>query len=143
MDLLPTLAGLAGASVPSDRAIDGRDILPVLKGSKESPHDVLFFFDGNDLVGARDERFRLTLRTFYRTFNVPFEQFATPLLFDLDTDPRERFSYLREHPEVYERLMADVRRMRAEVADQIKDPFNPRAPRDPNAPLGPQLDVSD
>lgn len=143
MDLLPTLAGLAGASVPSDRAIDGRDILPVLKGSKESPHEVLFFFDGNDLVGARDERFRLTLRTFYRTFNVPFEQFATPLLFDLDTDPRERFSYLREHPEVYERLMADVRRMRAEVADQKKDPFNPRAPRDPDAPLGPQLDISD
>lgn len=143
MDLLPTLAGLAGASVPSDRAIDGRDILPLLQGGTESPHDLLFFFDGNDLVGARDERFRLTLRTFYRTFNVPFEQFATPLLFDLETDPRERFSYLREHPDVYERFMTEVRQMRAEVEDQIKPPFNPRAPSNPDAPLGPQLDVSE
>lgn len=34
-DLLPTLAGLAGAAVPSDRVIDGRDIWPLLTGTGE------------------------------------------------------------------------------------------------------------
>jgi arylsulfatase A len=32
MDLLPTFANLAGAELPSDRIIDGRDIWPLMSG---------------------------------------------------------------------------------------------------------------
>jgi len=35
MDLLPTFANLAGAEIPTDRVIDGRDIWPVLTGNEE------------------------------------------------------------------------------------------------------------
>ena len=43
IDLLPTLCEVAGAKLPSDRPIDGRNILPLLeKGSGPSPHEYLF-----------------------------------------------------------------------------------------------------
>ena len=137
IDLLPTLAGVAGAALPEDRTIDGRDILPVLRGAEESPHDVLFFYNGNDIAAARNERFRLVLNTYYKSFYVPFEQFGTKLLFDLQTDPEERFSFLREHPKAAEALMEAVRRMREETADLVYPPESPFPAE--GAARGPQL----
>ena len=43
MDLLPTVAKLAGAKFPIDRVIDGKDIWPVLSGKGRSPHKVFFY----------------------------------------------------------------------------------------------------
>jgi arylsulfatase A-like enzyme len=41
MDLLPTFASLAGAALPAERIIDGRDILPLLRGGRlESPREL-------------------------------------------------------------------------------------------------------
>ena len=49
IDVLPTLVKLAGGTVPADRKIDGKDIWPLLAGqTKESPHEALFYFNGND-----------------------------------------------------------------------------------------------
>ncbi|MGB3455986.1 MAG: sulfatase [Litorimonas sp.] len=139
IDLMPTLAALAGANVPGDRTIDGRDILPLMRGEGSTPHDVLFFMDGNDVVAVRDERFRLSLQTFYRTFRVPFERFGEPVLYDLSVDPRERFSFNREHPDAVKRLMRHVTAMREDLEGTETEPDNPFAPRDPDAPVGPRL----
>lgn len=139
IDLLPTIAGLTGATVPQDRVIDGRDISPLLEGGDTSPHDVLFFFDGNDIAAARDKRFRLVLSTFYRSYPVPFEKFGSVLLFDLQLDPEERFSYLRDRPAEYEALMARVTAMRKETEDMRKEPADPMKPRSPGEPVGPVL----
>jgi arylsulfatase A-like enzyme len=38
MDFLPTFASLAGAKIPADRVIDGRDMLPFLQGKAVAPH---------------------------------------------------------------------------------------------------------
>ncbi len=54
IDVLPTLVKLAGGSVPTDRKIDGKDIWPLLAGqTRESPHDALFYFNGNQLQAVR------------------------------------------------------------------------------------------
>ena len=137
IDLLPTAARIAGAQLPEDRVIDGRDLMPLLAEGAKTPHDLLLFFDGNDIVAARDSRFRLVLNTFYRTFNVPFEHFGTALLFDLEKDPEENFSFMREHPEAAERLMSAVKAAREEVADQKKEPISPQPGK--GAPTGPDL----
>lgn len=43
-DLLVASAKLAGAELPEDRVLDGKDPLPVLTGqTKESPHETFFF----------------------------------------------------------------------------------------------------
>ena len=141
IDLLPTFAAMAEAPVPTDRVIDGKDIRAVMQSGAESPHDTLFFFNGNTVAAVRDKRFRLVLSTYYKSFEVPFEQFGGKLLFDLARDPSERFSYVREHPDVVARLQGEVDAMRREIADQVKDPINPFPPTDLSIPIGPQLDV--
>lgn len=139
IDLLPTFAALAGADLPSDRIIDGKNILGVMQSAEESPHETLFFFNGNNIAAVRDKRFRMVLTTYYKTFDVPFEQFGTKLLFDLGRDPTERFSFVRENPDVVARLQAKVDEMRTEIAEMIKQPINPFGPDDPDTPIGPQL----
>ena len=120
IDLLPTFAAMAGTDVPTDRVIDGKDIRDVMQSGAESPHDTLFFFNGNNVAAVRDKQFRLVLSTYYKSFEVPFEQFGGKLLFDLVRDPSERFSYVREHPEGVARLQGEVDAMRIEIADQVK-----------------------
>ncbi|KAJ8415121.1 hypothetical protein AAFF_G00008190 [Aldrovandia affinis] len=45
MDIFPTVAKLAGASMPDDREIDGRDLMPLLRGEVErSEHEFLFHY---------------------------------------------------------------------------------------------------
>lgn len=139
IDLLPTIAAATGAELPDDRIIDGENILRVLKGDNESPHDILFFFNGNDIAAARDERFKLVLNAYYKSFYVRFEQFAGVLLFDLVKDPKERFSFKRENPEAVERLRAAVEQLRGEVSDKVFEPISPTAPRDSDTLIGPQL----
>ena len=42
MDLFTTFLSLAGATPPSDRAIDGKNIMPLLSGRADSPHETLY-----------------------------------------------------------------------------------------------------
>lgn len=46
MDVFPTVLALAGAPLPADRAIDGKDMRRVLLGGGRSEHEVLFFYGG-------------------------------------------------------------------------------------------------
>ncbi len=47
LDVVPTAAALAGASLPADRPYDGVDLLPYLMGVKaDSPHPVLYWRAG-------------------------------------------------------------------------------------------------
>ncbi|CAH1792263.1 unnamed protein product [Owenia fusiformis] len=55
MDMLPTLASLMGMDVPKDRQIDGKDLLPLLKGGKsDTPvHEFLVHYCGQVIHAAR------------------------------------------------------------------------------------------
>ncbi|XP_051005655.1 steryl-sulfatase-like [Acomys russatus] len=45
MDVFPTVVKLAGAELPRDRTIDGRDLMPLLRGHRtRSEHDFLFHY---------------------------------------------------------------------------------------------------
>ena len=46
IDILPTLAKLAGTAPPKDRAIDGHDIWPLMSGKKgaKSPHKAYYYY---------------------------------------------------------------------------------------------------
>ncbi|XP_063068164.1 steryl-sulfatase [Engraulis encrasicolus] len=45
MDIFPTVVKLAGATMPQDREIDGRDLMPLLRGESEhSEHEFLFHY---------------------------------------------------------------------------------------------------
>jgi arylsulfatase A len=58
IDVLPTLAGLCGGELP-DRKIDGKDIWPLMKGSKDakSPHEAYVLMHGPGTVRAGKWKF--------------------------------------------------------------------------------------
>ena len=143
IDFLPTFARLAGAELPGELVLDGKDISDLMMGGTQSPHEVLFFYNGNDIAAARDERYRLVLNDYYKTFYVPFEQFGAALLFDLETDPQERFDFSRDNEQVVETLLGHVEAMREDTADLIIEPDPVFLASDDPTPRGPQLTDGD
>ncbi|XP_047621602.1 steryl-sulfatase [Phacochoerus africanus] len=111
MDLFPTVANLAGAPLPEDRIIDGRDLMPLLLGqSQRSDHEFLFHYCNFYLNAIRWHPRNSTSiwKAFFFTPKFSPEGangcFAThvcfchghsithhdpPLLFDISQDPRE------------------------------------------------------
>ena len=54
MDLLPTVAKLAGGDVPQDRIVDGKDLLPLLTNkTQQSSHEFIFHYCANQLHAVR------------------------------------------------------------------------------------------
>jgi len=109
IDLFPTLVKLAGATLPTDREIDGRDIMPMLIEGAASPHDVLYLFDSDRIAGVRSGQWKLVVETRYRGAIPSFdnsESYYGPngLLFDVQRDPSETYSFAREYPEVVARM---------------------------------------
>jgi uncharacterized sulfatase len=63
IDIFPTLARLAGAEIPADRTIDGRDLLPVLTTpGAESPHEAVFAMVSGQVRIVRSGRWKLHVR---------------------------------------------------------------------------------
>ncbi|MCP5112952.1 MAG: sulfatase [bacterium] len=63
VDIFPTLARLAGAPLPSDRTIDGRELLPVLTTpGARSPHEAVFAMVGGRLHIVRSGKWKLHVR---------------------------------------------------------------------------------
>ncbi|MFT6275315.1 MAG: arylsulfatase A-like enzyme [Halioglobus sp.] len=109
-DLLPTILDILDLPGPLDRVLDGRSILGVLTSSEPTPHDYLYYYDGETLFAARDQRFKYrgAAGVFYTTDQMPV---GAPIaqkewLFDLDGDPRESYDTSNRHPEVLTRLRA-------------------------------------
>jgi len=109
LDLLPTLAGIAGAQLPAGRHVDGLDIRSFLEGRGPSPDDWFFYYNSSGrLEGVRDKRWKLHL-TFPGTGEPVTE------LFDLLVDPSERWDVAAEHPDVVARLTGRLRLFAADI----------------------------
>jgi arylsulfatase A len=118
MDILPTLVGLAGGKVPSDKVMDGKDIWPVLSGaSRESPHEALFYFKGNyQLEAVRSGPWKLAIAV--QSLNMSGIQSPPdfkPLLFNLDQDIGETTNVAAAHPTEVAKLEALVKKIGADL----------------------------
>jgi len=61
MDLFATALAAAGVSPPNDRAIDGKDLLPLLSGTEHTGHPIVFGHQGPELATVRESRWKLHL----------------------------------------------------------------------------------
>jgi arylsulfatase A-like enzyme len=117
LDLLPTIAAIAGVPVPAGRALDGQDIRAFIEGRAPSPAEWFFYYDsGGRLEGVRDRRWKLHLR---------FPEKGEPMteLFDLLADPSERWDVAADHADVVAGLRARMQAFAAEVArDRSRQP---------------------
>jgi len=105
MDILPTLAHLAGGKVPSDRKIDGVDIWPVLGSvpSEQPPRDNFYYFRGLALEAVRSGPWKLHLAA-AEGQQAGKKSAAQPQLFNLTQDIGESKDVAVEHPEIVQRL---------------------------------------
>ena len=109
MDLFPTLAGLCGAEVPTDRTIDGRDISAIwFDATAVSPHEAFFYYWMNDLEAVRAGRWKLH-------FSKRGKEISE--LYDLDADISEATDVATEHADVIAQLTAIAERARASLGD--------------------------
>jgi len=131
IDVLPTLVRLAGTELPAGRAIDGKDIWPLISRPKQSksPHEALFFYWGGHLDAIRSGKWKLHLPHEYRSLQGapgadgqpgPYVLKRIELsLFDLEADPGEAVNVATQHPEVVERLKTHATRIREELGDSV------------------------
>ncbi len=118
IDLLPTVLDLLQLPPPPDRLLDGRSILPVLKQGGPSPHDYLYYYDGESLFAVRDARFKYRgpAGVLYGTDQIPVG-ISMPMkewLFDLTQDPREAYDTSTHH-------LQDAARLRAAFAARNRE----------------------
>jgi arylsulfatase A-like enzyme len=117
MDLLPTLAALSGAAVPTDRVLDGRDVWPILSGQPgaRTPHDDLLYYFMGDLEAVRSGKWKLHLGHRAPGNTAPVQQ--DPELYDLEADLGETRDVAVAHPDVVRRLMSIAEGAREELGD--------------------------
>ena len=120
LDILPTIAGIAGSPLPPGRPIDGQDIRAFLEGRSASPVEEFFYYNsGGRLEGVRDRRWKLHLA--FPDQGEPVEE-----LFDLTSDPSERWDVAAAHPEIVARLRERMRQFVASVgSESTLTPGNP------------------
>ncbi len=116
MDFLPTFANIAGAKIPSDRIIDGKDMLPLMthKNAKSSYSFLCYYGRDGELAAIRKGKWKLHLLE-------PSEKWAgkqpvkeclldtrpsTPLpwLYDLSSDVGETKNVAETNPQIVKNL---------------------------------------
>lgn len=124
IDLLPTLAALAGASLPFDRILDGRNISSLLFESQPGPvRDVHLYFTANQtLAGIRHKNWKLLLipappRAAKKDDAAKGQkkQAPGPELYDLAGDPAETTNLIAERPELVTQLKELAEKSVAEI----------------------------
>ena len=115
MDFLPTALAMNGRELPSDRIIDGRSLLPVLRGESDMEvRDEYYYYRGATLYAVRKGPWKAHYisewayrRDTERTEHDP------PLLFNLEEDPSERFDVAAEHPDILSEIAVATEKHRA------------------------------
>ena len=129
VDILPTFAALAGADVPSDRVIDGKDIRPLLLSDRAepTPHVAYFYYFMSHLNGVRSGRWKLHVAR--KGGRYPdYEPNPVLELYDLHADIAERHNVADRFPQVVARLQALAALARADLGDGKRAGRNQRPP---------------
>lgn len=129
IDILPTLAQLAGAELPKHK-IDGKSIEPLITGKPDakSPQEAYYFYWDRHLQAVRSGKWKLHFPHKYRTLAgnpggkdgkpVAYKEAETGLaLFDLESDLGETMNLADKNPEVVERLKSLADKMREDLGD--------------------------
>ncbi|MEM9281655.1 MAG: sulfatase-like hydrolase/transferase [Verrucomicrobiota bacterium] len=113
-DLLPSFAKLTGAKLPSDRTIDGKDVLDIVLGKADakSPHHVHYY----EVDGIR--------RGYWKMVKVPIKgKGIHNQLFHLGEDLGEQNNIAKEHPA----LVRELDKLLTKHAESIAKDTRPAA----------------
>lgn len=124
LDLLPTLAAMAGGDVPGDRTMDGFDLSATLLEKEPGPRDHMIYYRGTEVFAVRLGDYKVHFIT-QGAFGQdgPRQVHDTPLLFNLEIDPSEQYDIAEKHPEVIEQITSFLEKHKVgveEVENQLE-----------------------
>jgi len=139
MDILPTVAGVVGKQLPTDRVIDGHDILSVIqdKPSAKSPWKSYFYFK-RDLHAVRSGTWKLifphashhVLKAGQGGHPGTTGKLDLPLsLYNLSEDPAESRNVIADHPDIVRRLQTLTAAFRQDLKDNSRQPGTVKNPK--------------
>ena len=132
IDLLPTIADIAGARQPKKK-IDGIDMAPLILGQQEGPlrKSLCFYYHLNSLEAVTDGTWKLVFPHRYVSYetNLPGmdgmpgelgEKEVTHMeLYDLRRDVGERVDVAAQHPDIVKALMEAAELCRQDLGDDL------------------------
>jgi arylsulfatase len=131
MDLFPTLTKIAGATVPDDRVIDGRDMTDFLLGkTKKSGREGFVVYMGNDIFGIKWRNWKLHFKEQDSAFDE-LRTYTMPRVYNLLSDPQERDNVLFPNTWVPKAALVQLE----EHVDSLKK--HPPIPSGTQDPYGP------
>lgn len=140
IDILPTALSLANLSLPSDRIVDGVDLMPVLSGDKEASirlqQRTLYFFREYDVEASRRGHWKFIANNSHYVWPVPLDKNdllsgkaansrdyyppgsdkgiptlgTWPLLYDLRSDPLEAYNVKAKYPQTVRKMEKQLER---------------------------------
>ncbi len=120
LDVLPTFARMAGAELPGDRVLDGRDQSAYLSGRAESSaREEFYYYLQQHLQALRRGRWKIQLPREkpvmgYAPEGLPIR---APQLYDLEADLSEREDVSAKHPDVLRELLELAEKVREDLGD--------------------------
>jgi arylsulfatase len=113
IDILPTLAALAGAETPAGQ-VEGRNLLPLLSGDckEDWPDRFLFTHVARWPAGAEPDDFQ------WKNFAVRNQRFrlvGRDQLYDMEKDPGQTTNVAADHPEVVTAMLDAYQTFRKEA----------------------------
>ena len=116
LDVMPTFAALAGAEVPTDRVIDGRDQSALITGkTQKSTRDTFYYYVRSNLHTVRQGKRKLALPNRQRFYGYAPDttKVVKPELYDLENDVSEKHDVADKHSDVVRELL--------DLADQVRE----------------------
>jgi uncharacterized sulfatase len=122
VDLFPTVLDLLGLPSPTDRVLDGRSLLSLLRGGVPAPGAPVYFHQIDALRAVREGRFKYHDRhrvSFGNPMNWVWAPWSNrgPWLFDLALDPGEAYDASARYPEAVARLRSLLEERQRELEE--------------------------
>jgi len=135
IDFFPTFLRLAGLGNPSDRIIDGRDIMGLMTGRKKTtPHDALYYFHYKEIEGVRSGKWKYLRNINTHAWPVPLDKKDTfvgnaagghdyrpegsdisvptmgswPILYNMGLDRGESYNVIKKYPAQGKKLLSKL-----------------------------------
>ncbi|PKL40632.1 MAG: arylsulfatase [Spirochaetae bacterium HGW-Spirochaetae-1] len=136
IDFFPTMLDLAGLTLPSDRVIDGKNIMGLFDSTeKKSPHDALFYFHYNEIEGVRSGKWKYFRYVNNLAWPIPLDKPVTffgkaagghdyrpegsdksvptmaswPILYNMERDCGESYNVMKKYPREGDTLLQKIR----------------------------------